>query len=54
MREVMSPYGGEEVLVEEVPVGWLVHEYHKKSGIDVAAFFSGIEHISLGSSSYSL
>jgi hypothetical protein len=50
-RETASPYGGEEVLVEELPVGWLVHEYKKKSGIDVTEFFLGIDHLSLYSCS---
>jgi len=47
MSEATSPYGGSEELVEELPVGWLVYEYHKKSGIDVSDCFSGIEKISL-------
>lgn len=47
MSESMSPFGGNEILVEELPVGWLVHEYYKKSGIDVSECFSQVDHITL-------
>jgi len=46
-NDMRSPYDGEEIWIEDVPVGWLIHEYKKKSGIDVSSFFSGIEHASL-------
>jgi len=47
MSDRASPYGGNEVLIEELPVGWLIHEYQKRSGVDVSGCFAGVDRISL-------
>mgnify|MGYP003706585039 CR=1 FL=1 len=51
MIKEMSPYGGEELLTEKLPVEWITYEYFKKSGIDVSEFFSGVNHVTLNTCS---
>lgn len=47
MNNILSPYGGEEILVEKIHAEWIVQQYKIKCGIDVSEFFPGIEWISL-------
>ena len=43
----LSPFGGEAVLLQVVPVGFIVEQYRRKCGINVAPSFGSLGNIGL-------
>lgn len=46
-RKIFSPFGGEAIIVQTLPVGFVVEQYRRKCGVDVSPSFGSIPSIGL-------